>query len=240
MLINPDRWLVRQRGPQRRLRLFCFPFGGASAACFGGWQSGLHPEIEVCAVQLPGRGEHAEPPLESLPLLVERLAAVVAAEDGLPFAFFGHNFGALLAFELARFCRRAGLRMPLQLLVSACQPPRLRVPAPPMPAAPADRPGGESGYPGLMSMMMAMRIDWMLDSTYAYHPEAPLALPVTALGALRDPHVQVNQLHRWQAETTQPVRVHCFDGEHFFIDSERAAVLACLDRELAPLRALAG
>ena len=37
------------------LRLFCFPYAGAGASVFAQWAKALPAEIEVHAVQLPGR-----------------------------------------------------------------------------------------------------------------------------------------------------------------------------------------
>ncbi|MEM8605084.1 MAG: KR domain-containing protein, partial [Cyanobacteria bacterium P01_H01_bin.121] len=54
---NP--WLAHYSPkPEARLRLFCFHPAGSEALIFRQWSAGLPPEIEVCPVQLPGRGEH--------------------------------------------------------------------------------------------------------------------------------------------------------------------------------------
>jgi hypothetical protein len=149
MLIHTDRWLVRQPGPQRRLRLFCFPCPGVGAACFRAWQGALHPHIEVCAVQLPGHGARfAEPPVASLAELVDMLGGVVAAEHTLPFAFFGHGFGAMLPFEVARRCRNTGKAMPSQVLVSGCAAPSQARPAARIADTPAHDVDGRDGDGG--------------------------------------------------------------------------------------------
>src|SRR5882757_5626218 len=44
---------IDYRGP---LRLFCFPWAGASAAVFRDWSRHLQPHVEVAAMELPGRG----------------------------------------------------------------------------------------------------------------------------------------------------------------------------------------
>lgn len=247
---QPDRWLVRKPQPQARLRLYCFAYAGGSAHQFLPWQAALGPDIEVAAFQLPGRGPRlAEPPIPVMaPLLdtlAERLAAQLHSPGHPPFAFFGHSLGGLLAFELARLCRRRGLAMPEHVFVSACNAPRGR-PAPRMlhrlddaglvealrdyngtpPAALAD--------PELMALLLpAIRADFALVENYQYLPGPLLDMPLTVLAGSTDRHVQAERLPRWQEETSAPCALHTFDGGHFFIHEQQQAVAECIRRRLA-------
>ncbi|MEK8168926.1 thioesterase domain-containing protein [Streptomyces sp. M19] len=45
-----------------RCRLFCLPFPGAAASAFLPWSDLLPPDVELCAVQLPGREDRFEDP----------------------------------------------------------------------------------------------------------------------------------------------------------------------------------
>ena len=58
-------WVYRMSPkPAPDLRLICFPYAGGSAHLFKGWEVYLPAEVEVCAVQLPGRAQRiAEPPI---------------------------------------------------------------------------------------------------------------------------------------------------------------------------------
>ena len=50
-------WLASyKRNPAAKLRLFCLPYAGGSAVIYNNWFKSLPPEVEVCPVQLPGRG----------------------------------------------------------------------------------------------------------------------------------------------------------------------------------------
>ncbi len=74
----PGSWIVIPRpSPEARLRLFCFPYSGGSAAVFGTWPGLLPPESEVCAIQPPGRHERLHEPL--LQSVEEMVAALVPA-----------------------------------------------------------------------------------------------------------------------------------------------------------------
>ena len=56
-------WLVNWK-PKRRaaVRLFCFPYAGGGDFIFRSWQRTLTDTIEVCPVQLPGRGSRITEP----------------------------------------------------------------------------------------------------------------------------------------------------------------------------------
>src|SRR5262249_8945598 len=72
------------------LRLFCFPYGGGNAIAFRNWQQSLPSAIEVCPVQLPGRGGRTtESSYTSLNEMVRGVANGLLPYLDKPFAFFG-------------------------------------------------------------------------------------------------------------------------------------------------------
>lgn len=83
-----DRWIpFRKPDPKARLRLFCFPYAGAGALIFRKWSDGLPRDIEVCPIQLPGRGTRlTEPPFTKLPCLIEALVRALDPLLDKPFA----------------------------------------------------------------------------------------------------------------------------------------------------------
>lgn len=246
--MQPTPWLIRQPSPARRLRLFCFPYSGGNAVSFAAWQRELDPAIEVCAVQFPGRGARfREKPYSSFSSLIEALGEVIRQqEDGLPFVFFGHSLGSLVAFELVRYCRQHGLPMPLHLFASGCNSPPFKSKA--RSRRLHELPDDEliealrdyNGTPQeildnreLMSLVLpAIRADFALGADYVYQPGPPLDIPITVLTGKLDKHVQAEGLKGWQDETRRDFLVHYFEGDHFFIGSERNSVLDCLGAEM--------
>src|SRR5205085_7998711 len=100
---------IPRPNPAARLRLFCFPDAGAGASVFFTWPSQLPPDVELAAVQPPGREARlSETPYSDMMELVEKLGEVLEPHMNVPFAFFGHSNGAIMAFELARRLRREG------------------------------------------------------------------------------------------------------------------------------------
>lgn len=245
-------WLMREhaQAPRARtLRLFCFSYAGGSAASYLPWQAAVDPSIEICAVQLPGRGARlAEQPYTSLPHLIEALAQVIGRESTLPFAFFGHSLGALVAYELARYCKRNDLPLPVRLFVSGCCAPQFRRESRQLHAldddALIDVLRDYNGSPPevlanreLMSMLLpTIRADFALVSNYQYRPSALLTHPITVLAGTRDAYDTREQVDGWGKETSGACKVHWFEGDHFFIQSERKAVLDCLNNELDELQ----
>ena len=126
-MIRSNPWVIVPR-PSRelRLRLFCFPYGGGSASIFRAWPQHLPQEVEVCAIQFPGRGARLEePPFTRLSPLVQTLSRVLRSYLNVPFAFFGHSLGAFISFELGRQLRKENDRSPLHLFVSGQRAPQL-------------------------------------------------------------------------------------------------------------------
>ena len=122
-----DPWFIRLHAqPQAKLRLFCFPYSGAGASLFYPWATILPGNVELLAVQYPGReGRIAEMPINQLTQLLDGLANAIQGYLDKPFAFFGHSLGALVAFELARKLADMNGTHLLHLFASSCYAPQL-------------------------------------------------------------------------------------------------------------------
>lgn len=242
----PTPWLIRQAGSSRQSRLFCFCYAGGSAVSFMPWQAVIDPTIEIMAVQLPGRGARmGELPYASIPALIKALAPEIAHRSDLPFAFFGHSLGGLLAFELARYCKLNYMAMPEHLFVSACNAPQHRNPPEGLHLLPddafIDKLRSYNGSPPevlrhreLMEIMLpSIRSDFALVDGYRYRSTIPLTMPITVLAGTRDEHISPERIAGWSNETISTCCIRWFDGDHFFIHSHRDAVIECISAELA-------
>jgi surfactin synthase thioesterase subunit/non-ribosomal peptide synthetase component F len=119
--------VVLARRENVALRLFAFPHAGGSHNSYRDWSSGLPDDVEIVSYSLPGRGRlQDEPPYADWQALVDDLADLVARhDDGTPFAFFGHSFGALAAFDVGRRLAAQNRRGPELLFVSGHRAPHL-------------------------------------------------------------------------------------------------------------------
>lgn len=246
--MSPARtpWAVFPRpSPGARLRLFCFPYAGGGASVYHTWPQGLPPDVEVCAVQPPGRERRmSEAPFSSLDELVESAAAGLAPLLDVPCAFFGHSNGALVAFALIRRLRREGLPLPLAFFPSGRTAPHLPRRQPPLHALPEDEfreglrrlrgtPEEVLEHPELMELFSPLlRADFAIGETYTHREEPPLSIPMTAFGGMGDEDVSREELEAWREHTTGAFGTRIFPGDHFFIRHDQDRVLAELAREL--------
>jgi medium-chain acyl-[acyl-carrier-protein] hydrolase len=245
---RPNAWVLGGRPLRRARRLFCIPYAGGAASAYRGWAEGLPDDVDVCAVQLPGRGARfREAPFRNMADLVPALAEGLLPLLDLPFALFGHSMGAVVAFELARELRRRGGRPPALLALSGHQAPPRPDPKPPISHLPDEEFLAEvqTRYDGIPPEVLAeeellqlllpvLRADVQLLESYTYVQEAPLDCPISCFGGEDDPHVSLADLEAWGDETRGPLRVRTFPGGHFFVESARDEVLRALRRDLAP------
>ena len=243
-----DSWIpFRKPRLEARLRLFCFPYAGAGALIFRNWSESLPADVEVCPVQLPGRGTRlTERPFTQLSPLVEALAQGLVPLLDRPFAFFGHSLGALISFELARRVRRRYGLHPVRLFVSAGRAPQIPNRGPPIHVLPEKEFLAElrrlNGTPGelldhqeLMEIMLPiLRADFALYETYVYSNEPPLNCPISAFGGLQDRRVNDSDLEAWCAQTSVSFSLRMFPGDHFFLT--QPLLLRVLSKELQQSR----
>jgi len=268
-----DYLVVPKACPNPRARLVCFPHSGGGPSAFGAWPDHVDEHrIEVVAVATPGRERRLDvATIEDWQVLVAEICEALQASgliDDVPYAFFGHSLGALLAYEAARYLSEnlvEGRPQPVHLFVSAHGAPST---APSMQALagsdnlPAWRrlhelndaelieavgtfgvlPRDLAVNEGLLrAVLPALRADFRLYEAYAPEPgRAPLPLKITALGGAEDATFPVEALSSWREETTCVFDgIETFPGGHFFIDAHRAEVLdAVVGRLEATLNAL--
>ena len=241
-----DTW-VSWRSPnlQASLRLFCFPYAGGAALTFRTWPDSLPITIQICPVELPGRGKRiASVPFTRLQLLVQAIAIAILPYLDKPFAFFGHSMGGLVSFELARLLRKKYGKSPVHLFVSGYRAPQVPDPDPPIHDLPEPEflealrrlngtPEVVLGNTELMQILLpALRADFAVIETYAYTPESPLACPITAFGGLQDREVSCEDLKAWQQQTNAAFSLQMLPGDHFFLQSAQPLLLQSLSQEL--------
>ena len=236
----------RRASPEARLRLFCFPYSGGGASMYRKWSVALGPDIEVCAVQLPGRETRfKEPAATSMSRLVEQVVEGIGPFLDQPFAVFGHSFGALLSFELCHELRSLGFRPPEHLFVSGRQAPHLQYPRPPIHRLGNDAfcdemrrlegtPEHVLATPALLSLAIdIMRADYTCCETYRFAEGRPvLECPVTALGGSEDPETTPDDVVGWGRHTGGDFEARMLPGDHFFIHAHEALVLTAVSERL--------
>jgi len=235
------------QAPVGRLRLLCFPHAGGSASFFFPVSARLAPDIDVRAVQYPGRQDRrAEPNIDNVPDLADAIHdAMLPLADG-PLAFFGHSMGAVLAYEVALRLEEAGVAPLTQLFVSGRRAPsrhretsvhrrddqgvveELRRLS-----------GTQSDLlsdPETLEMILpAVRNDYRAIETYRPSPGRSLRCPITVYVGDSDPQVTIDEAGAWAEHTSGRFELRIFPGGHFYLTESAQEVVQVLSGDLAGL-----
>ncbi|NUT53569.1 MAG: thioesterase [Saccharothrix sp.] len=225
--------------PTAAFRLFCLPYAGGGANAFREWTALAPPHVEVRPVEPPGRGRRlSERPHTRLRPLVAGVTEALLPVLDRPFALFGHSMGALVAFELTRHLRELGRPLPHHLFVSGASAPSVPRTRPALHAVSDAELVRElrslNGTPPqllandeLMALMLpTLRADFSVLETYEHRPGPPLPVPITVFAGTDDPSVPHASLPAWRAHSDRGVRLRTLPGDHFFVHSATAEILA--------------
>lgn len=228
-----------------RIRLFCFSYAGGNASTYRDWHTRLPKDVEVCSVQLPGRGNRfKEKAFTDLDTLLNSLIPEIEPFTSTPYAFFGHSMGAQVAFELARKLRDKGCPQPKCLIVSGRRAPQRQKKAKPIYSLPETEfreeirrlngtPEEALNNPELMDLVSPiLRADFQLIETWIYQPSDPIDVPVMALGGVKDNQVSMDDLEDWSKVTKGPFCLELFSGDHFFINQVTDSLLTTVNHAI--------
>jgi medium-chain acyl-[acyl-carrier-protein] hydrolase len=245
-------WIVRFRPDEAAgVRLFCFHHAGGGASAYRPWVDRLPPDLELCAVQLPGReGRLRERPFQRMAEMIPVVTRAIEPLLDRPFVLFGHSLGGMLAFETARELVRSGAPAPAHLFVSGRRAPTSPERDPRVSLLPDERlieevrrrwdgiPAAVLEEPELLELLLpTLRADLTLVESYLYGPGSALDCPLSCFGGMADPSTSPVELARWRDHTSGPFSLRMFSGAHFFVQSAREQVLAAVQEDLGPLLA---
>ncbi|WP_410658230.1 thioesterase II family protein [Amycolatopsis sp. lyj-112] len=212
-------------------RLVCLPDAGEAANAFFPLSGALAPEVEVLAMQYPGRQDRAaEPCARDIAELADQVTHALSPWDADPVAVYGHGMGALVGFEVARRLEQVLTGSPAALIVSGCRAP--------------SRPrevglhllsdhdlvvelssAGEATAPQdevlLKAALPVIRADFRAFAAYRPEPSPPLRCPVTVLVGDSDPTVSIDEARAWHEHTTGAFDFQVFPGGHSCLDAQR-------------------
>ncbi len=241
----PGSWVVIPKPvPGARVRLICFPYAGGTASIFAGWPAELPPEVEVCAIQPPGRHERMHEALpQSVGEMVRELVPALLPYLDKPFATFGHCLGAIVMYETLRELAAKHGKKPLQVFASAAPPPRRY-----LLSSVASLSGEE--FKGLLraagfaqesvladsdvveQLLPVVRSDFEVAAGYVHAEGPPLEAPLTVFAGLQDGFAPIGVVEEWREETTARFSKVAFPGGHYFIVPERSLVLGHIGQEV--------
>ena len=224
-----NKWVVCAHPRSHpKLRLLCFAHAGGSARVFHKWSELLPSTVEICALELPGRGRRLfETPFTDIDLLLPVLGPELLPFLDIPFACFGHSLGARVAFEVCRWLRETAQLTPQHLWAAAARAPHLPPDVPPIHGLPdadfifklrrySGTPEEVLNNPELMTLMLpALKADFSLLETYQYRPAPQLACPITCFWGKQDEVAIQADVAAWQQHTDM-FSLEAVPGNHFF------------------------
>ncbi|WDE09214.1 thioesterase [Thalassomonas viridans] len=238
-----NKWLVIPKpNPNADIKLICFPYAGGSSASYLPWLSQLPTNVELIMVQLPGRGSRVfEDAFDEMEPLVKQLLKFLPAVLNKPYILFGHSLGSRIAFELALKLKEMAHHLPAHFIASGSRGPHTA-----LKNKIHNLPDNEfinelkkmGGTPdtlldnnALMELLLpAIRGDFAIAEKYSYSGKETLNCPVSVLGGKDDKGITEADLKSWGNFFASPANVHMVNGNHFFIDSNKDAVLLRLNQ----------
>jgi medium-chain acyl-[acyl-carrier-protein] hydrolase len=244
---NTSRWAV-QLNPDTdaRLHLFCFPSAGSGANSFKHWNARLPKWLKAFGIQYPGRETRwNEPAIKNAKTLAAQIAgSILPLLEDRPFAFFGHSFGALLAFEVSHILKSNQMPTPKRLFVSARRAPHIHAETPELSTlndhALIEKLRQFNGTPAavleseeMMALMAPIiRADFEADETYRPDWTSLLDVDMSIYGGKRDSHVPYKKLSAWAKHTTGASTIHTFSGDHFYLNDLGSSMFGIMEQEL--------
>ncbi|MBD3225124.1 MAG: alpha/beta fold hydrolase [Caldithrix sp.] len=246
--VKRDQWVVLPKAnASASLRLICLPFAGGTSNAFRNWTRYLPDSIELCAVELPGRGHRlSETLFRHIDPLIEQTARGIKSYLNKPFVIFGHSMGALTGFELTHHLLKEFALQPIHLFVSGRGAPHLPSREQPIHRLPdaefVNKIRNYNGTPKeviehdeLMDIMKPiLRADFQVCETYEYTNQyAPFNHPITVFGGLKDSSTTREDLQAWKQYTHSFFNLRMFPGDHFYLQDSEVQVIETILRDIS-------
>jgi surfactin synthase thioesterase subunit len=242
---DDDLWCRRYR-PARNptARLVCLPHAGGSAPFFRPLAFALGADVDVVALQYPGRQDRrAEQPIRDMGVLADCVHGILRRQPELPLTVFGHSMGAVLGFEVTRRLEADG-HGPVHLFASGRRAPscahdenvHLRDDVGILAEVRA-----LSGTASVLldddelmrAALPSLRADYEANETYRYAPATIVSCPVTVLTGDSDPKTTLNEARAWAGHTSGAFDLRVFPGGHFFLTDQADEVTKVLFQHLS-------
>lgn len=242
-MISSNWYVEFKKNPDAFIRLFCFHHSGGGASAYYPWREQLSPDIELVAIQLPGRENRFNEPLtNNLDDIMTNLTRGFHPYVSKPFFVFGHSLGALLGFEFIKAIHHHYSLYPKHLIVSATKAPHLPF-----------RKKGISQlndaalkeelktYNGLDEriinneeildlLLPIIRNDFKIYESHYYSDSKPLPCDILALSGIHDQTVTKEEIFAWTSYTAGKFKHLSFSGRHFFIKNYQKDILEIINQ----------
>lgn len=193
-----------------------------------------------------------EPSINDISAVIEDVIKVLKPFSQEPFTFFGHSLGGLVAFEVSHRLNIDSAIQPTHLFVSGCAAPcniknieklsqltnrQLYKELRQLQGTADEVLHNEE----LMQLLLPrIRADFAIYESYeSYYSkqqrQMPLECSMTVFGGIEDTTVDYKKLYLWQKEIIKPIELFMIPGNHFFLHSAEAILLAKIRQKLSTI-----
>jgi len=230
MITKSKCFKIINRAPRKKLRLYCLPYAGGNASIYASFKDKIGDEIELVAIQLPGRSERMfEEAFTDMDALVETIYRQIASTLHEPFAFFGHSMGGVIAYALTKKIEAYSRFRPEFTIISATKPIEMinqnskhtldDEALIEMLKSYKASPEAVLESKELMDMLLpTIRADYKLIETYKAPVGKRLETPLILFNSEED--MSKETICAWQKYFKYDAKYISFEGGHFFIHSQ--------------------
>lgn len=230
----------------KKIKLFCLPYAGGAANIYDQWNKNLSKEIELCPIDLAGRGNRIiEKPYENLEAAVNDIFNIIKDDiSEFDYAVFGHSMGALLAYELVQKILSFGKKAPLHVFFSGRKPVHI-----PKTGKHYSNMNTLEFKEAVLSLGVTpreifensdlneifipiLRSDFSIAETFVERPKiVPLKFDISILIG-KDEKITSEEAEQWKLHTTEKCSIYYIEGGHFFLLNKQQAVIDIVNNHL--------
>lgn len=240
-----------------KVRLFLFPPAGCDVSIYSSWEKHFPENIEVCVLKLPGRGKRIDEDLETdINKIVTNIVNQIKNMKDIPFIFFGHSMGALIAYETVVKLNHYKMKLPEKLIVSGMKSPGV--------LSNTNQDMNKlklyelddsklkniiinlGGIPDLLKendrfldiLIPILRNDLKLCNLYKKKYIDKIPVDIEILGGDKDQLASIEEMNDWNKYSSKKTSSKYFEGGHFYFYNNLEKFFGIINDEISKIKRL--
>lgn len=228
------------------MKLFCLPYAGGSSVIYTTWKNYVDSSIELCPIELAGRGKRFQEPLyNTIKEMVEDVYEQIKDDiEKDSYAIFGHSMGSIIAYELCHKLEEKNTRKPVHVFFSGHKAPSIIKDDEIIHDLPDEEFKNKlielGGTPKeffeskeLCDMFIPIiRADFKAVENYTYNSSNDkLNINISVLYGKKE-EMTMNEILQWRNHTNGETKIYPFEGDHFFINDNSQNIVNIINHTL--------
>lgn len=228
------------------MKLFCLPYAGGSSVIFNNWKKYVDSNIEVCPIELAGRGKRFhESFYDTMNEMVDDVYKQIKYAIGKDsYAIFGHSMGSIIAYELGYKLKDENMNNPRHIFFSGHKAPNIirneELIHNLSDQAFKDKLIKLGGTPKeffdnkeLCDIFMPIiRADFKVIEDYKYNRvNDKLNIDISILYGKQE-NMTISDILQWRNHTSKETKIYALEGEHFFINYNAENIANIINKTL--------